>query len=79
MVISHPDQCGINPELSEIPVKLAAPARRALLAAKLTSLEKLSLITESQLLELHGMGIIAVDRLKSAMNEAGLSFEESRD
>ena len=77
MVISHPEKCGVNVDLPGIPVKLAAPARRALKEAGLTSLEKLSAKTEQEVLALHGMGRNAMANLKRAMQAQGLDFKNS--
>lgn len=59
--------------MTDLP-KLAAPARRALDAAKLTSLEKLAKAKEADVAALHGMGPNAMASLKTAMKAAGLSF-----
>jgi DNA-directed RNA polymerase alpha subunit len=53
---------------------LAAPARRALQSAQITSLADLSLITEQQLASLHGMGPNALRKLKEKMAEGNLAF-----
>jgi predicted RecB family nuclease len=62
-----------NRELEFI-AQLAAPARRALSSAGLTSLAKLSRRTERQVSELHGMGPNAIAKLRVSMRKAGLSF-----
>ena len=54
--------------------QLAAPARRALTAAGLTTLKSLARRTEAEVIGLHGMGPNAVDRLRVAMKQAGLAF-----
>jgi DNA-directed RNA polymerase alpha subunit len=54
--------------------KLAAPARRALLAAGYTRLEQLTEVSEAELMELHGMGPNALRTLRKALEERGLSF-----
>jgi len=56
--------------------KLAAPARRALLAAGYTRLEQLTEISEAEVTELHGMGPNALRALRAAMEERGLSFRD---
>ncbi len=56
--------------------ELAAPARRALQGAGLTTLARLSKRTEAQVRELHGMGPNALARLRASLREAGLSFRE---
>ena len=56
--------------------KLAAPARRALLAAGYTRLEQLTEVSESEVMELHGMGPNALRALRTALEERGLSFRD---
>jgi hypothetical protein len=53
---------------------LAAPARRALSAAGLTTLKELSRLTERQALDLHGLGPNAIGKLRQTLKNAGLSF-----
>jgi hypothetical protein len=57
--------------------KLAAPARRALLGAGYTRLEQLTEVSESEVMELHGMGPNALRALRKALEERGLSFRSS--
>jgi DNA-directed RNA polymerase alpha subunit len=59
---------------SEFPSKLAKPALRALSEAGITKLEQLTEVTESDLKKLHGMGPKAMEQLRTALNEKGLSF-----
>ena len=54
--------------------KLAAPARRALLAAGYTRLDQLAEVSEPDLKKLHGMGPTAIAALREALHEHGLSF-----
>lgn len=56
--------------------ELAAPARRALQGAGLTTLAKLSRKSEAEVGELHGMGPNALGKLRASLKEAGLSFRE---
>jgi DNA-directed RNA polymerase alpha subunit len=63
-------------EQSDLP-KLAAPARRALLGAGYTRLEQLTEVSESEVMELHGMGPNALRALREALEERGLSFRSS--
>jgi hypothetical protein len=56
--------------------KLAAPARRALAGAGYTRLEDLTQVTEAEVRKLHGMGANAVEALRSALAERGLSFHD---
>jgi DNA-directed RNA polymerase alpha subunit len=56
--------------------KLAAPARRALAGAGYTRLEDLTQVTEAEVRKLHGMGPNAVEALRNALAERGLSFHD---
>lgn len=58
--------------------KLAAPARRALEGAGITSLSELAQHKESEIAELHGIGKNALETLRQALAERGLSFAEHR-
>jgi hypothetical protein len=62
-------------EASDLP-KLAAPARRALAGAGYIRLEDLTKATESEVMQLHGMGPNAMRALRTALEERGLSFRE---
>jgi hypothetical protein len=53
---------------------LAAPARRALEAAGLTTLARLSKRSEAEVLALHGMGPSSLPKLRAALEAAGRSF-----
>jgi hypothetical protein len=53
---------------------IAAPARRALVDAKLYKVSDLRKISQSDLEELHGMGKSAVARLKVLMNAKKIKF-----
>lgn len=57
--------------------KLAAPAVRALTAAGLTSLAKLSKAREPDVAALHGMGPNAMASLKAALKAKGLAFRKA--
>ncbi|MFF2908792.1 DNA-binding protein [Paenibacillus sp. NPDC057934] len=61
---------------SDFPTGLAKPAQRALAGAGYIRLEPLSKLTESELLQLHGMGPKALGQLRKALAEKGLSFAE---
>lgn len=54
--------------------KLSAPARRALSGAGYTRLDQLAQVSESELRKLHGMGPTAIEALRAALDERGLSF-----
>lgn len=58
---------------SDLP-KLASPARRALAGAGITSLAQLAGMSEAELLQLHGIGPNAIQALRLALQEKGLSF-----
>lgn len=55
--------------------RIGAPATRALRNAGITTLEQVAELTEAELAALHGVGPIAVDRLRDALAERGLAFE----
>jgi predicted Fe-Mo cluster-binding NifX family protein len=56
--------------------KISAPARRALLGAGYQRLDQLAAAQEPQLLTLHGMGPKAMNILRAALEERGLSFRD---
>jgi hypothetical protein len=56
-------------EATDLP-KLAAPARRALLAAGSTRLEHLTEVREAEVMKLHGMGPNAMRVLRDASGSA---------
>ena len=53
---------------------ISAPARRALVYAKLYKVSDLRKISESNLEDLHGMGKSAIARLKVLMNAKKIKF-----
>jgi predicted RecB family nuclease len=57
--------------------ELAAPARRALEGAGLTTLAKLSKRSEEQVRELHGMGPNAISKMRATLKKGGLSFRKT--
>lgn len=52
--------------------RVGAPATRALRAAGITTLEQVAELTEAELAALHGVGPIAIDRLREALAEQGM-------
>jgi hypothetical protein len=58
---------------SDLP-KLAAPAQRALAAAGVRRLQDLTKFTETEVKSWHGIGSNALDQLRRAMKEQGMSF-----
>lgn len=65
---NEPAQC------HPIPAKIGQPATRALAAAGLMNLEMIAQVSESDLLDLHGVGPKAIRILRSAMQEAGIEW-----
>ncbi len=63
---------------SDLPTRLASPARRALLEAGYLRLEQFTQLSEADILRLHGMGPKAVDQLRRALADRGLSFAERK-
>ena len=63
----------MSPEKSDLP-KLASPARRALDGEGITQLLQLTRLSEADLLRLHGIGPNAIQTLRAALHEKGLSF-----
>lgn len=59
---------------SDFPSGIGAPARRALANAGYSSLEQLTHVRESELLQLHGVGQKAVGQLRAALRTRGQSF-----
>jgi hypothetical protein len=55
---------------------LAAPARRALEGAGLTTLAKVARCSEAEIRELHGMGPNAIGKLRAALKKDGMSFRK---
>ena len=55
---------------------LAAPSRRAMQGAGLTTLATLAKKREAEIAGLHGMGPHALGKLRAALKKAGLSFRE---
>ena len=62
----------------DLPEELAQPARRALAGAGYFQLDQLTRITEEELKQLHGIGPRALDLLRQALEERGLSFAKYR-
>jgi DNA repair protein RadC len=63
---------------SDLPIDLAAPARRALLGAGYLRLEQLTKISETELKQLHGIGPNAIKQLRRALEARGLSFADEK-
>ncbi len=56
-------------------IKLAAPARRALVDRKIFKLSDLKKISEKELKSLHGMGPNAIKLLKTEMKKKKITFK----
>jgi large subunit ribosomal protein L21 len=62
-----------------LPESIGKPATRALEEAGLTTLEQVANKTEAELLELKGVGPKAVEAVKEALADAGLSLQQNDD
>ncbi len=62
---------------SNLPTGLGKPARRALAAAGYVRLEQLTEVSEAEVMELHGVGPTALERLRSALAAKGRRFAGS--
>ena len=56
--------------------KLSSPARNALVHKGIDTLQKLSLYTEKEILNIHGIGPASLPKLRSSLEEEGLSFNK---
>lgn len=61
---------------SDLPLGLAKPALRALEGAGYIQLEQFTKVSESEILQLHGMGPKALEQIRRALAVKGLSFRE---
>ncbi len=55
---------------------LSAPARRALENNGITTIEQLSKYSEKDLLKLHGLGKSSIPKLRTELEEKGLTFKK---
>ena len=62
-----------------LPQSLAKPAKRALANAGIHDLDQLTDMTESELLQLHGMGQNALGQLRLALADKGKFFADHRE
>lgn len=62
---------------SNLPAGMGAPAMRALAAAGITNLEQLTHFREIDIKKLHGVGPNAMNKLRAAMAEKGLSYADA--
>jgi DNA-directed RNA polymerase alpha subunit len=63
---------------SDLRVKLAPPAQRAIRNAGITTLKQLSAFSEKEITELHGIGNHAMTAIKQALIENGMSFSKDK-
>lgn len=63
---------------NELPETLSAPAMRALVNAKITTLKKLATYTETDILKLHGIGPSSMPKLRQALKAKGLEFAKGK-
>ena len=64
-------------EFDSLPI--GSPAKRALAAAGIETLEDLTRVSEEELLQLHGMGPKAIGRIKEVMKERNLTFNNGEE
>ncbi len=68
---------GNTQEESDLPTELARPARRALIQAGYRRLEQLTLLRESEVAQLHGIGPNALTQLRRALGRNNLTFADT--
>lgn len=56
---------------------LSAPARRALESKEIVTVEELAKYSEKEILSLHGIGPSSLPKLRSALQEIGLTFKNN--
>ncbi|HSL30780.1 MAG TPA: DUF4287 domain-containing protein [Anaerolineales bacterium] len=61
---------------SDLPEKMGAPAERALANAGIKNLKQLTKFSEVEIKQLHGVGPNALEKLRQALAEKGLSFKD---
>lgn len=63
---------------NDLPDALSRPARRALDEAGYRRLEQLAGISEAKVKQFHGIGPTAIDQLRRALDDKGLSFADEK-
>ncbi len=63
---------------SDLPIELAAPTRRALIGAGYWRLDQLTMMSEAEVKQLHGIGPNALKQLRRALDARGLSFADGQ-
>lgn len=64
---------------SDLPANLSQPAQRALAGVGIQNLEQVSRFSEREISRLHGIGPNAIEKLRRALAEKGLSFKQMED
>jgi predicted flap endonuclease-1-like 5' DNA nuclease len=73
MDLTHPEQRKTN-----FPAGLAQPAQRALSGAGIQSLEQLAKFSQAEIKNLHGIGPNALEKLRQALSDNGLTFADEK-
>ena len=73
MDFTHPEQRKTN-----FPAGLAQPAQRALAGAGIQSLEQLAQLSQAEIKHLHGIGPNALEKLRRALSDNGLTFADEK-
>jgi len=68
---------GVDEETDDLP-KLAAPARRALAAAGIQNLKQLTIFSEAEIKQLHGIGPNALKQLQQALTAKGWQYQKAK-
>jgi DNA-directed RNA polymerase alpha subunit len=63
---------------SNLPAGLSHPAQRALAGAGIHSLEQLAQFSEAEIKNLHGIGPNALEKLRQALSNNGLTFADEK-
>jgi hypothetical protein len=63
---------------SDLPRGIGAPATRAITGAGYWRLDQLTGVSEAELLKLHGVGPKAIEVLRRALSDEGLSFASEK-
>ena len=63
---------------SDLPLKMGAPAERALANAGIKNLKQLTKFSETEIKDLHGVGPNALGKLRQALADQGLSFASEK-
>ncbi len=67
----------MNNQEQPFPKDVAAPARRALAGIGVTEVRQCANFSESDLMELHGMGPKALNAIRASLETMGLTFRNA--